>query len=253
MLEHAESASALSWLDGALARFAADNGDLAPRTRALLDSIVAEPVRHARMINTLSLLEHMGSHKIMATQHSAAIDQATLKHVAEEAHHAFFMKRQAEKTAERPLEYVADDLLAPCSARMYFQRLEGATVRALDAPQRSETDGLQREVRFPVSYETNELTLEIAAGEPGYLVVNDTHLSGWTATVGGEPATIHRANLFQRMVQVPAEAVTVRFRYTTPGFVPGIVLSVLSLGVVLVLLGLRVASRRRPPRAEDAV
>jgi hypothetical protein len=85
------------------------------------------------MINTLSLLEHMGSHKIMATQHSAAIDQATLKHVAEEAHHAFFMKRQAEKTAERALEYVAADLLAPASARMYFQRLEGATVKALGA------------------------------------------------------------------------------------------------------------------------
>jgi len=131
MLEHAKPAPALSWLDDALARFAADNDALAPRTRALLDSIVAEPKRHARMINTLSLLEHMGSHKIMATQHSAAIDQATLKHVAEEAHHAFFMKRQAEKTAERALEYVADDLLAPSSARMYFQRLEGATVRAL--------------------------------------------------------------------------------------------------------------------------
>src|SRR5687767_11879430 len=136
MLEHAKPAPALSWLDGALARFAADNDDLAPRTRALLDVIVAEPKRHARMINTLSLLEHMGSHKIMATQRSAAIDQATLKHVAEEAHHAFFMKRQAEKTAERALEFVADDLLAPSSARMYFQRLEAATVRAL-GPRRS--------------------------------------------------------------------------------------------------------------------
>jgi rubrerythrin len=131
MLEHVKPAQALSWLDGALAQFAADNAGLAARTRALLDSLIAEPKRHARMLNTLSLLEHMGSHKIMATQHSAAIDQATLKHVAEEAHHAFFMKRQAEKTAERALEYVADDLLAPSSARMYFQRLEGVTVRAL--------------------------------------------------------------------------------------------------------------------------
>ena len=136
MLEHAKPAPALTWLDSTLARFTAANDDLAPRTRALLDSIIAAPKRHARMINTLSLLEHMGSHKIMATQSSAAIDQATLKHVAEEAHHAFFMKRQAEKTAERALEYVADDLLAPSSARMYFQRLEGATVRAL-GPRRS--------------------------------------------------------------------------------------------------------------------
>jgi len=124
------------WLDGALARFAADNDELVERTQSVLEAIVGEPERHARMLNTLSLLEHMGSHKILLTQHSAAIDQATLKHVAEEAQHAYFMKRQAEKTAERPLEYTADDLFAPASARMYFQRLEGATVRTL-GPTRS--------------------------------------------------------------------------------------------------------------------
>lgn len=136
MLHPAESPGPRSWLEGALARFAAGNADLVERTRTLLDAVIAEPQRHARMINTLSLLEHMGSHKIMSTQHSAAIDQATLKHVAEEAQHAYFMKRQAEKTAERELEYVARDLLAPSSARMYFQRLEGATVRTL-GPRRS--------------------------------------------------------------------------------------------------------------------
>ena len=136
MLENAERAAATSWLDDALSRFSADNADLVQRTRALLEAIVSEPKRHARLLNTLSLLEHLGSHKIMATQHSTAIDQATLKHLAEEAQHAFFMKRQAEKTAERALQYVADDLLAPASARMYFQRLEGATVRAL-GPTRS--------------------------------------------------------------------------------------------------------------------
>jgi hypothetical protein len=131
MLDNSAHVVENSWLDRTLARFAVDNAELVGRTRALLDVLIAEPQRHARMINTLSLLEHMGSHKIMATQHSAAIDQPTLKHVAEEAHHAYFMKRQAEKTAGRALEYVAADLLAPASARMYFQRLEGATVRAL--------------------------------------------------------------------------------------------------------------------------
>jgi hypothetical protein len=131
MLENAACAPASSWLDAALARFAADNAELAPRTTAVLEFIVGEPGRHARMLNTLSLLEHLGSHKIMATQHSAAIDQPTLKHVAEEAHHAFFMKRQAEKTVGRALEYTAADLVAPAAARMYFQRLEAATVKAL--------------------------------------------------------------------------------------------------------------------------
>jgi hypothetical protein len=131
MLHNAELQTHGSGLDDALARFDADNEPLVARTRALLDAIVAVPQRHARMQNTLSLLEHMGSHKIMATQHAAGIDQPTLKHLAEEAHHAYFMKRQAEKTSARPLEYVAHDLLAPAAARMYFQRLEGAMVRTL--------------------------------------------------------------------------------------------------------------------------
>jgi hypothetical protein len=125
-----------SWLDNALAAFERDNDALVLATRSLLARIVPQPPLHGRLINTLSLLEHLGSHKIMATQHSQGIDQATLKHVAEEAHHAYFMKRQAEKAAERPLEYRAADLLAPAAARMYFQRLEAAMARTL-ARQRS--------------------------------------------------------------------------------------------------------------------
>ena len=122
-----------SWLDGALERFDAGNDELVMKTGALLNRVVPDASLHARFINTLSMLEHMGSHKIMATQAGASIDQATLKHVAEEAHHAFFMKRQAEKAGGRSLEYVAADLLAPLAARMYFQRLEAAVVKKLRA------------------------------------------------------------------------------------------------------------------------
>ena len=127
-----------SWLDVTLARFEADNAASLPWTRSLLERILADPDLHARLINTLSLLEHMGSHKIMATRHSATIDRATLKHVAEEAHHAFFMKRQAEKCAGRELSYVPQDLLAPASARMYFQRLEALIVRLLESQRDSQ-------------------------------------------------------------------------------------------------------------------
>jgi hypothetical protein len=97
----------------------------------LLNRIVPDAPLHGRFLNTLSMLEYMGSRKIMATQQGESIDQATLKHVAEEAHHAYFMKRQAEKTATRPLDFCAADLLAPAGARMYFQRLEAGLVRTL--------------------------------------------------------------------------------------------------------------------------
>lgn len=122
-----------SWLDISLDRFARDNDMLVFPTRSLLDRIVPDAPLHARLLNTLSMLEHLGSHKIMATQHSAAVDEATLRHVAEEAHHAFFMKRQAQKVGGRPLEYVERDLLAPAAARMYFQRLEAEMKRTLAA------------------------------------------------------------------------------------------------------------------------
>lgn len=122
------------WLDSALERFERDNDALVPATRSLLERIVPESALHARLLNTLSMLEHLGSHKIMATQHSPAIDQPTLRHVAEEAQHAYFMKRQAEKAAGRALEYVAPDLLAPAAARMYFQRLEAELNRTLVQP-----------------------------------------------------------------------------------------------------------------------
>jgi hypothetical protein len=131
MLHRDDMKLAEPWLDSALASFAAYNDDLVLQTRSLLTRVIADAPRHARLANTLSMLEHIGSHKIMTTQHGADIDQPTLKHVHEEAGHAYFMKRQAEKTMQRPLEYVDDDLLAPASARMYFQRLEAAMLRTL--------------------------------------------------------------------------------------------------------------------------
>jgi len=84
-------------------------------------------------MNTLSMLEHMGSHKIMATQHGPDIDLPTLKHVAEETRHAFFFKRHANREAGRDMANNAADLLAPLAARRYFQRLEAEMVRAFPA------------------------------------------------------------------------------------------------------------------------
>ena len=101
------------------------------RTRSVLRGIIGDPMTHARFMNTLSLLEHMGSYKILATQHGASIDQATLKHVTEEARHAWFFKRQAERLAGRALDYAPAELLAPASAWMYFQKVEASIRRRL--------------------------------------------------------------------------------------------------------------------------
>jgi hypothetical protein len=126
---HARLAGSL--VDRAQQRFDAANAGLVHQSSALLDRIAGDAALKPRLLNSLSLLEHMGSHKIMATQHGAGIAQSTLRHLAEECQHAFFMKRKAEQAAGRALDYAAGDLLAPAAARRYFQGLEALLRRRL--------------------------------------------------------------------------------------------------------------------------
>jgi hypothetical protein len=116
-----------------VAEFDCNNAHLVPGTRAMLAGFIANRPVHARFMNTLSMLEHMGSQKIMATQHGLGIDQPTLKHLAEETRHAFFFKRHANREAGGTLEYSTADMIAPLAARRYFQRLEAEMVRAFPA------------------------------------------------------------------------------------------------------------------------
>jgi hypothetical protein len=113
-----------SWLDAATVRFEDLNDPLVLPTRSRLTKIIADVQRHTRFLNTLALLEHLGSYRIMQTQHGEALAQATLRHLAEEAQHAFFMKRQAEKLAQQPIGFAPHELLAGRTARSYFRRLE---------------------------------------------------------------------------------------------------------------------------------
>jgi len=104
--------------------FEARNRHLAGRVTDLLDTVSNSALLHGLFLNTLSMMEHIGSRKIMVTQARTDMDQPTLKHLADETRHAFFMKRQAENASARPMTYGTDDVLAHAAARMYFQRLE---------------------------------------------------------------------------------------------------------------------------------
>ena len=116
-----------------VAEFDRANAHLVASTETMLAGFIADRPTHARFMNTLSLLEHMGSHKIMATQYGSGIDQPTLKHLAEETRHAFFFKRHANREAGHTLEYSSADMIAPRAARRYFQRLEAEMVRTFPA------------------------------------------------------------------------------------------------------------------------
>ncbi|HYM18757.1 MAG TPA: hypothetical protein VEU06_09355 [Micropepsaceae bacterium] len=105
--------------------------DLVPAVRARLTRFCAQPGEHARFLNMLSLMEHIGSRKIMLSQEKAELAQTTLRHLAEETRHAYFFKRQAEKLARRRLSFSDADTVAPAPARAYMGRLDAAISRGL--------------------------------------------------------------------------------------------------------------------------
>lgn len=117
-----------------LAEVEARSADLVAPVRTRLRAFCADPDAHVRFLNMLSLMEHIGSRKIMASQAHGALGCEVLKHLAEEARHAFFFKRQAEKVARRPLGYAAAETMAVGAARMYLGRLDAGIKRQIGRP-----------------------------------------------------------------------------------------------------------------------
>lgn len=95
--------------------------------RAYLDDIIKNRAAHAKFMNMLSMLEHMGSRKIMVSQmhKGETLTEDTLKHLAEEARHAYFFKRQAERAAGKSLDgWTEENTTARVPALMYFGRMD---------------------------------------------------------------------------------------------------------------------------------
>ncbi len=121
----------------------------------LLGRICADTALLARFLNTLSLMEHIGSRKIMASQSRADMPSGrTLKHLAEEARHAFFLKRAAEGLAGRALGYGDDEIIAGAQARFYMGRLDAFIARSAQGPAAYLYMSLVVELRAIWFYET---------------------------------------------------------------------------------------------------
>ncbi len=107
------------------------SADLEEPVRRRLAWWAERPSEHARFLNTLALMEHIGSRKIMVSQTRGGLDQEVLKHLAEEARHAYFFKRAAEGMARRALPFDNASAICPASAKMYFGRLDASIEDAL--------------------------------------------------------------------------------------------------------------------------
>jgi hypothetical protein len=116
------------------------NAPLERSFRDFLTATVADAGRHARFLNMLSMLEHMGSRKIMLSQMKGVLTQDILKHLAEETRHAFFFKREAEKMSGAPIEGYPDDrTMCAAPGRLYFGRLDAGLTADIGAEAHAET------------------------------------------------------------------------------------------------------------------
>jgi hypothetical protein len=91
------------------------------------------PALHARFLNTLSLLEHIGSRKIMKSRAGEGLSGEILRHLAEETRHAYVFKHAAEKLARGALGYGAAETIAGAAARAYMGRLDASITRECNA------------------------------------------------------------------------------------------------------------------------
>lgn len=81
-----------------------------------------------------------------------------------------------------------------------------------------------------------EARYEIEADHAGYVVVKNSYAKGWRAEVDGQPQPVLRINGKHQGVPVPAGRHVVVLRYQSPGLRLGVVASLASLCVCLVLL-----------------
>ncbi|MGA0559882.1 hypothetical protein ACO2Q8_24685 [Larkinella sp. VNQ87] len=98
----------------------------------LLTHLVADDTLHARWLNTLSMMENTGARKISAAEPKTTVDLLMLKHAAEEARHAYYLKKQIQKLSKADCPtYEPAYLLAPTDSHAYLNRLDVQVCRYL--------------------------------------------------------------------------------------------------------------------------
>jgi len=133
---------------------------------------------------------------------------------------------------------LADDLNPRARAFAVAHELPAITARRA-----GDTD--ERQVRF-VRDEPTQIDLEVSSGAAPWLVLTDTFLPGWSASIDGQPVPLHRGNHHMRLVELPERACRVAFHYSVPGFSLGLLLAA-AAGLLLLWKGCRAARASHDP------
>jgi hypothetical protein len=98
----------------------------------IFNKVVKDANIHARWLNTLSMMENAGAKKIKNCEHPILANEVILKHSAEEARHAYYLKKQIKKIAKNACPtYEKQYLLAPNLTYYYLHSLDIQVCRYL--------------------------------------------------------------------------------------------------------------------------
>ena len=121
--------------------------------------MIADPLLHARFVNSLARMEYVGVRKMVKARRSEALDCDGLQHLIEEAGHALRLKRAAlALAAEAPetIETFAEEhTLAGEAAEAYLQEVDHACEELLAA--------LPDAVRAEANYLLSSVAIEVRA------------------------------------------------------------------------------------------
>jgi len=98
----------------------------------ITDKIVANDAWHGRWLNSLSMMENTGARKISRYEDPVHSDIVVLKHAAEEARHAYYLKKLIGKLPDVHCpDYTFPYLVAPTESHHYLHMLDVEASRYL--------------------------------------------------------------------------------------------------------------------------
>jgi hypothetical protein len=135
----------------------------------IFNKVVETPSLHSRWLNTLSMMENAGAKKIKNCEHPVLVNEIILKHSAEEARHAHYLKKQIRKVERGGCPtYEKRYLLAPDQSYYYLHSLDVQVCRYLKKEFGYKGDDLKYAAYLLVTY-----AIEVRADElyPKYQAV----------------------------------------------------------------------------------
>lgn len=121
--------------------------------KKIVDKIVQSDDMHAKWLNSLSMMENTGARKISKYEHPVHTNIIVLKHAAEEARHAYYLKKQIGKLSKSGYpDYSYPYLLAPIESHHYLNMLDVEACRYIKAKLKLEGRDMKHGAYLLVTY-----------------------------------------------------------------------------------------------------